>query len=163
MDDLSFLGMMFRLKVVMLIMATVLMFQSCFLPGIDHISHCLRYVSPSRPVVPLTNEYQHGLYNLIQGIAVQYPAGSTRDQYVAAATNFRIPYWDWAMANQPGGSVLPDSVGGSPSVTVDGPYGTQTIGNPLFSYRFDPLSSSDFPDSPVCCTLLMDNINTDSK
>ena len=52
------------------------------------------------------------------------------------------------MANQPGGSVLPSSVE-SPSVTVDGPYGTQTIANPLFSYRFNPLSSSDFPDSPV--------------
>lgn len=89
------------------------------------------------------------LYNLIQKIATYYPAGPVRDRYVAAAKNFRIPYWDWAAVPAAGQSVLPQSVGGSPAVSVNGPSGTQTIANPLFSYLFKPLSTSDLPDMPV--------------
>ena len=68
---------------------------------------------------------------------------------MVAAANFRIPYWDWAATPSDGLNVLPDSVGGSPSVFVDGPDGAQEIANPLFSYRFSPLKSTDFPDYPV--------------
>jgi tyrosinase len=76
---------------------------------------------------------QQRLYDLIQWVALLYPAGPVGDSYVAAA----------------GQSVFPTSVGGSPSVVVDGPKGNQTIANPLFSYQFNPLSPSDLPDSPV--------------
>jgi tyrosinase len=92
---------------------------------------------------------QQRLYDLIQWVALLYPAGPVGDSYVAAAANFRIPYWDWAAAPPTGQSVFPTSVGGSPSVVVDGPKGNQTIANPLFSYQFNPLSPSDLPDSPV--------------
>lgn len=82
-------------------------------------------------------------------IAEYYPEGTVRDSYVAAAQNFRIPYWDWAAVPPSGQSVLPASVGGSPSVSVAGPYGTQTIANPLFSYQFKPLNTTELPDAPV--------------
>jgi tyrosinase len=85
---------------------------------------------------------------MIQHIAQMYPA-DVRDNYAAAAANFRIPYWDWAAVPPSGQSVFPTSVGGSPSVVVNGPLGTQTIANPLFSYQFKPLVPSDLPDSPV--------------
>ncbi|PMD13322.1 Di-copper centre-containing protein [Hyaloscypha hepaticicola] len=92
--------------------------------------------------------YEQILYNLIQQIAQLYPAGAVRNQYVAAAANFRIPYWDWAAIPPAGQSVFPSSVGGSPSVVVDGPVGNQTIANPLWSYQFKPLVPSDLPDKP---------------
>jgi tyrosinase len=94
---------------------------------------------------------QQILYNLIQLIAQLYPAGSTRDKYTAAAANFRIPYWDWAAVPPAGQSVFPSSVGGSPYFVVDGPAGTQTIANPLWSYQFKPLNPNDLPDFPVRC------------
>jgi len=93
--------------------------------------------------------YEQVLYGLIQNIATFFPAGSTRDQYVAAAAKFRIPYWDWAVVPAAGKTPLPDSVQ-SPLVVVYGPNGPQEISNPLSSYIFDPLNSSDLPDPPVC-------------
>lgn len=78
-----------------------------------------------------------------------YPAGAVREKYVASAKNFRIPYWDWAAVPEPGKSVLPASVGGSPGVDIDGPAGVQTIANPLYSYQFQPLDPSQLPDAPV--------------
>ena len=72
-----------------------------------------------------------------------------------AAANFRIPYWDWAAVPPVGQSVFPSSVGGSPYVVVDGPAGTQTIANPLWSYQFKPLVPNDLPDFPVRWSLLI--------
>lgn len=66
-----------------------------------------------------------------------------------AAANFRIPYWDWAAVPPAGESVLPDSVGGSPYISANGPNGIQLIANPLFSYQFKPLNSTQLPDPPV--------------
>jgi tyrosinase len=78
-----------------------------------------------------------------------WPEGAMRDQYVIAAANFRIPYWDWAAVPPAGESVLPYSVGGSPTVSVNGPNGLQVILNPLFSYQFKPLDPNQLPDPPV--------------
>lgn len=86
---------------------------------------------------------------MIQQIAQQFPTGPIRDQYVTAAANFRIPYWDWAAVAPPGESVLPRSVGGSPSIEIDGPAGRQLIANPLWSYQFQPLDPTQLPDPPV--------------
>ncbi|PBP21264.1 putative Tyrosinase [Diplocarpon rosae] len=79
-------------------------------------------------------------------IAEQYPAG-VRDQYMTAAANFRIPYWDWAAVPE-SGSVFPKSVGGSSSISVHGPAGVQTIQNPLYSYTFKPLDPAQLPEFP---------------
>jgi len=81
-------------------------------------------------------------------IAEQYPPGPMRERYVAAAANFRIPYWDWAVTPTGGSTILPDSVK-SPSIVINGPAGVQTIANPLYSYRFQPLDPVNLPDRPV--------------
>jgi tyrosinase len=69
--------------------------------------------------------------------------------YTTAAENFRIPHWDWVAVPSAGQSVFPSSVGGSPYIVVDGPAGTETIANPLWSYQFKPLVPNDLPDFPV--------------
>ena len=78
-----------------------------------------------------------------------WPAGSVQDQYVAAGKNFRIPYWDWAAVPSDNSSVLPHIVQDSPSISVDGPAGTQMIANPLFTYQFKPVDPKAFIYSPV--------------
>lgn len=110
----------------------------------NHVS--ILFPTWHRPYLAL---FEQVLYGFIQQIAAQYPQGPTRDRFVAAAKNFRIPYWDWAASPPSGQSVFPTSVGGSPTVMVDGPNGSQLIGNPLFSYQFNPLNATDLPDWPV--------------
>ena len=99
-----------------------------------------------RPYLAL---YEQVLYGMIQQIASLWPAGAIRDQYVAAASNFRIPYWDWAAVPPSGESSFPASIGGSPTMTVNGPNGLQSIANPLFTYQFKPLDATQLPDTPV--------------
>jgi tyrosinase len=111
-----------------------------------------------RPFLAL---YEQVLYDLIQYIASLWPAGSERDEYVAAATIFRIPYWDWAAVPPAGQSVLPDSVGGSAFIMVNGPNGEQEIENPLFSYIFKPLNTSQLPDPPVSISII--NLYTSNR
>lgn len=114
------------------------------LPGNEQRAYCMHmsvlFLSWHRPYLAL---YEQILYDNIQFIASLYPKGPQRERYEAAAKTFRIPYWDWAMAPQEGG-VYPRSVQ-LPSVVVDGPAGTQTIANPLFSYDFHPFNASDLP------------------
>ncbi|KAF8860872.1 Di-copper centre-containing protein [Acephala macrosclerotiorum] len=118
-------------------------------PGNEQNGYCshvsILFPTWHRPYLAL---YEQVLYEMIQQIAQQFPAGPIRDQYVTAAVNFRVPYWDWAAVPPPGQSVYPSSVGGSPAVVVNGPAGTQTIANPLWSYRFQPLDPSQLPDAP---------------
>jgi tyrosinase len=97
---------------------------------------------------------QQVLYGHIQQIAALWPAGPDRDRYVAAAVNFRIPYWDWAATPVTGQSIYPAAVSGPPGISVAGPVGTQTIANPLFSYSFKPLDTTMMPDYPVRAVLL---------
>jgi tyrosinase len=101
-----------------------------------------------RPYLAL---YEQVLYGLVQRIALAWPTGVVQDQYVAAAKNFRIPYWDWATVPPAGQSILPDSIGGSATMTVVGPNGQQVIANPLYSYEFKPLDVNQLPDAPVRC------------
>lgn len=104
----------------------------------------------TRPVLSVTDLFttpQNILYSMIQDIASLWSDPEDRRRYKAAASNFRIPYWDWA-ANPPAGeSVLPRSIGGSALIDVDGPNGQQRIANPLFSYEFKPLHGPDFLDT----------------
>jgi tyrosinase len=99
-----------------------------------------------RPYLAL---YEQALYDIIQQIASFWPPGTVQDQFVAAAANFRIPYWDWAAVPPAGESVVPASVYGSPTVTVDGPNGQQLIANPLYSYQFKPLDPTQLTTAPV--------------
>lgn len=96
---------------------------------------------------PFCPPTQNILYSKIQDIASLWEDVEDRTRYQAAASNFRIPYWDWA-ANPPAGeSVLPKSIGGSEFVDVNGPNGDQRIANPLFNYEFKPLDKADFLDT----------------
>ncbi len=61
------------------------------------------------------------------------------------------------MARQEGG-VYPRSVQ-LPSVVVDGPAGTQTIANPLFSYNFHPFNASDLPTPYVSKYVLLEALS----
>ncbi|KAG4436593.1 hypothetical protein IFR05_007913 [Cadophora sp. M221] len=117
-------------------------------PGNEQAGYChhvsILFPTWHRPYLAL---YEQAIHEKVQQIAQQYPVGSIRDQYMAAAANFRIPYWDWAVSPSGGRSILPDSVM-SPSVVVNGPAGVQTIANPLYNYRFQPLDSDQLPDYP---------------
>lgn len=93
-------------------------------------------------------------------ITAEWPWGPEHDRWVAAAAEFRIPYWDWAKAPRPGWGPLPWSVGGAETVDVITPTGNKTIKNPLFSYNFNDKNSHDFPDNPVSLLLLGKTPNT---
>ncbi|PVH75831.1 Di-copper centre-containing protein [Cadophora sp. DSE1049] len=108
----------------------------------NHVS--ILFPTWHRPYLAL---YEQALHEKVQQIAEQYPQRPVRDQYMAAAANFRIPYWDWAASPAGGRTILPDSVK-SPSVVINGPAGVQTIANPLYSYRFQPLDPVQLPDRP---------------
>ncbi|TGO50344.1 hypothetical protein BOTNAR_0396g00080 [Botryotinia narcissicola] len=117
-------------------------------PGDENNGYCthvsILFPTWHRPYLAL---YEQVLHSVVIFIAEQFPAGAERDRYTAAAANFRIPYWDWAVVPPTGESVLPPSVS-TPTVTVNGPAGVQTISNPLFSYHFNPLDPSELPDAP---------------
>ncbi|TVY38862.1 Tyrosinase [Lachnellula subtilissima] len=131
-------------------------------PGLDNSGYChhvsILFPTWHRPYLAL---FEQVMYNLVQEIASMWPAGSVKDQYVAAGKNFRIPYWDWAAVPSDGSSVLPHIVQDSPSMSVDGPAGTQMIANPLFTYQFKPVDPKAFIYSPVS-TLKYPNNNTAS-
>lgn len=68
----------------------------------------------------------------------------------AAASDCRVPYFDWGAAPPTGQGVLPVAMGGSPTINVTGPAGTQLISNPLYAYDFKPPDASVFYNlSPV--------------
>ena len=82
---------------------------------------------------------QQLLWSSAQEIAQSYP-DSQRMKYQAAATAFRIPYWDWAL-----NATMPDPVN-EPTIAINTPTGMQTMVNPLYNYTFHPQPSvSDFP------------------
>lgn len=102
----------------------------------------------------ITKSYQQILYGTIQFIATQFEGELERSRYVAAAQRFRIPYWDWAVLPTVGESVYPASVQ-SPSVDINGPAGLQTIANPLYSYSFHPLNTTEISTPQVSMGLPM--------
>jgi len=88
------------------------------------------------------------LYNNVQAAVNTFPAGSAaRAKYQAAATNFRMPYWDWA-AVPPAGAIPYPTLVSAGYVTVTTPSGQQSILNPLYRYDFNPLVASDFVYNP---------------
>ncbi|KAF6810967.1 tyrosinase precursor [Colletotrichum sojae] len=95
------------------------------------------------------NLSQQVLFRLVQMIATWFTDSTERALYEAAAADFRMPYWDWAMTPPEGeSSFLPDFE--TPGIQVYGPNGLQFIANPLYSYKFRPLdtkvfSEGDFP------------------
>ncbi|KAK4997599.1 hypothetical protein LTR66_003012 [Elasticomyces elasticus] len=97
-----------------------------------------------RPYLAL---YEQVLHSMIMAVANEFSAGSERQKYAAAALTWRQPYWDWAAAPSSNQSVYPSSVS-SPTVSVITPSGAKTISNPLFAYRFHPVSTQDMFFNP---------------
>ncbi|KAI5244883.1 Di-copper centre-containing protein [Aureobasidium subglaciale] len=87
------------------------------------------------------------LYKHVQQAAQSFPAGATRNKYVAAAQNWRYPYWDWAAAPCSSCKAFPALLSDQ-WATVTTPTGIQTIANPLFRYDFHPVSVSDMVYNP---------------
>nr|POE68798.1 tyrosinase [Quercus suber] len=77
-------------------------------------------------------------------VANSYPS-SSRARMLAAQSTLRFPYWDWSANPDSGSSTLPSTIS-SPSVTIEGPSGQETVANPLYTYRFS--DSSDLYYGP---------------
>jgi tyrosinase len=77
--------------------------------------------------------------------------------YRQAASDFRIPYWDWASPAPEGESHFPDVFWNSTMIQY-GPNGVQVIRNPLYSYSFHPLDGDALIWPPV--RIMEGNIHT---
>ncbi|KAL1844252.1 hypothetical protein VTJ49DRAFT_2309 [Mycothermus thermophilus] len=109
-------------------------------PGSEDIGYCAH----SSVLFPTWHRPYMALYEMIASFWNE----TERPRYQAAAVRFRHPYWDWAAPPPHGESVLPQSIGGSSFVDIDGPNGRQRIANPLYSYMFRPLDTSAFTFGP---------------
>ena len=98
-----------------------------------------------RPYVALFEQVLHGI---LQDIAWSFP-GPSQSKYVAAASTWRLPYWDWAEPSSAGQNTMPSAISNSSFIEVETPTGSETIPNPLYRYNFHPLDSSQLPDCPV--------------
>lgn len=96
--------------------------------------------------------FEQTLYQHIVDAVNEFPAGAQRQRYAAAALTWRFPYWDWAMT-PPDGKTFPESMQTS-TISVKMPNGTTQIPNPLYSYRFHPVTQEDFYFDPVRRVLL---------
>ncbi|GAM91208.1 hypothetical protein ANO11243_092550 [Dothideomycetidae sp. 11243] len=97
-----------------------------------------------RPYLAL---YEQQLYSHVQNVANSFPAAS-RARWQAAAANFRMPYWDWAVVPTcQGCQVFPEFVS-SAYISVTSPTGQQTVVNPLYRYDFHPIVPSDMAYNP---------------
>ncbi|OCL02739.1 Di-copper centre-containing protein [Glonium stellatum] len=94
---------------------------------------------------PYLAVFEQILLDRVYEIVDEFPNGPTKDKYRDASSRLRLPYWDWAMTPPNGGTILPASTT-TETVDVTFPNGTTgTIHNPLYDYKFHPLTPSDFP------------------
>jgi tyrosinase len=70
------------------------------------------------------------------------------ENFKRAASEFAMPYWEWAAYPPEGGSIYADDFG-QPMINIYGPNGMQSIANPLFSYHFSQQDMQRFPYSGV--------------
>lgn len=101
--------------------------------GYGYCTHNSNFFLPwHRPYVAL---YEQILVKNAIAQAMLFPAGATRNRYLAAAQSLKMPYWDWTQNT--GGSAYPN-VFDHPTAKVTLPSGSTTIWNPLYAYRFSP-------------------------
>ncbi|KAM0516939.1 hypothetical protein ACHAPE_005051 [Trichoderma viride] len=98
-----------------------------------------------RPYLAL---YEQELHKLADAIARMFSNATERLLYQQAASEFRIPYWDWASPAPAGQSHFPGVFWNS-TLTQYGPNGVQVIRNPLYSYSFHPLDEDAFIWPPL--------------
>jgi hypothetical protein len=149
MVDLTSHGTASAQRLALTIPGTVLIFRNCFFPGTGPTWRSTRLVSNfSHDEFVCSLVSQQVLYSHIVAAVNEFPAGAARNRYAQAALSWRHPYWDWAAQPADGQSVLPTSMS-SPTVNVIMPNGSTTIANPLYAYRFHPVSMEDFYYQPV--------------
>ena len=87
----------------------------------------------------------------MQKKATEFSQQEGRSRYVAAAKDFRIPYWDWVAVLPTGTSPFPASLATAKiNVVSPGSNGVaRPIDNPLYSFKFHPLNPNpgDFDDN----------------
>lgn len=91
--------------------------------------------------------FEQTFFDNVQAVVQTFPAGPVRDNYAAAASTIRFPYWDWA-ASPPQGLPTFPYILSSKYASVNTSTGSQTIMNPLFRYDFNPLVPSDMLYQP---------------
>lgn len=110
-------------------------------PGVGYCTHGSNlFPCWHRPYLAL---FEQKLQQAAIYTANTWPAGDTRNHYLALAQTLRTPYWDWAAAPPNGNPTLPLIIS-QKYVTVHTATGDQTIINPLFRYDFHPVQSDSF-------------------
>ncbi|KAG8628704.1 hypothetical protein KVT40_002569 [Elsinoe batatas] len=95
-----------------------------------HVSNI--FLTWHRPYLAL---YEQILYRHVNDVAAEFPNDGRRQRYQNAASNFRIPYYDWAAL--PCAECLPyPKLVSQMYLDVETPNGRQTLMNPLFRYNF---------------------------
>ncbi|OLL25128.1 Tyrosinase [Neolecta irregularis DAH-3] len=89
---------------------------------------------------PFVSLYEQSVYLAAQKIAGEFPQKS-RSRWLEAASLLRVPYWDFALD-----ITLPDIFLRDETVIVTTPTGQQTIPNPLYSFKFNPVGK-DFGEN----------------
>ncbi|OAT05486.1 polyphenol oxidase, variant [Blastomyces gilchristii SLH14081] len=87
---------------------------------------------------PYLAMYEERISRYAHAIANTYPP-IIRGIYQKAASDLRIPYWDWASDPE-----LPRSVI-TPELNINTPEGLRTVRNPLYDYAINPSAQEGFP------------------
>jgi tyrosinase len=96
-----------------------------------------------------TDSRQQVVSGWVHSIAARAPPDQL-ERYLAAANEFRMPYWDWAQGTTTG--PVPDFFM-TPTLTVTDIDQSQVlIYNPLYSYRFKPIPEQ-FDEKVCSCSL----------
>ncbi|GKT56388.1 tyrosinase precursor [Colletotrichum tofieldiae] len=94
-----------------------------------------------RPYLAL---FEAELYKHVNAVANEFEESERKADYVKAAKDFRMPYWDWA---RPDLGIFPIQATSQARVQVKRPHGKQHNSlldpNPLASYKFGEKSKSD--------------------
>jgi tyrosinase len=87
----------------------------------------------------LTPHTQQLLHKHVQNVAWAFPQGPIRDRYIAAAQDFRIPYWDWAVLLDDATRPIPTYIAEDEEIAITATDGTQQfVQNPLHHFEFHP-------------------------
>lgn len=100
-----------------------------------------------------TDRLQQSLYNAVQDVAKQFPAGALRDKYVQAAKIFRAPYFDWASQPPQGSTAFPTALSSPNIQVVDVDGRTKSTSNPLNRFAFRPANPQPGDLSAQVCRL----------
>ncbi|KAK1596707.1 uncharacterized protein LY79DRAFT_667261 [Colletotrichum navitas] len=94
-----------------------------------------------RPYLAL---FEAELYKHVNAVANEFEESERKADYVKAAKDFRMPYWDWA---RPDLGVFPTQATSQARVQVKRPHGKQRDSllnpNPLAAYKFGETSKGD--------------------